>query len=201
MKRTGSHLRVAYTLIELLVVIAIAASLMVIMVPSLRGMMDSGNLSRAGQLVGDQINLARQIAASSNSTVEVRFVNLPKYSASGYSAVQIWGINRSGAMGALRALAVLPLGTVVSDNTSVSPAFLQSFAEPLTTGSMSIQGGSAQYASFQIRPAGIILPAITMKNFCFTVIPSRAASSGTLPSNYATIQVNPLTAAAFAYRP
>jgi uncharacterized protein (TIGR02596 family) len=201
MKRTGPHLRAAYTLIELLVVVAIAISLIAVLVPSLRGMMDSGNLSRAGQLLGDQINLARQIATSSNSTVEVRFVNLPKYSTSGYSAIQIWGINRSGTMGALRGLSVMPLGTVISENTSVSPAFSQSLAEPLTTGSMTSQNETVHYTSFQIRPAGIILPSINMKDFCFTVIPSRLATSGTRPPNYATIQVNPITSAAFVYRP
>lgn len=203
-KGWAAHRRSAFTLIELLVVIAIVGILMTLAIPSVRAMLDSSNLTRAGQLVGDQVNLARQIASASSSTIEVRFVKLPSVAKSGYCAIQIWGANRKGAVAALRNVVQLPAGSVISEDSTLSPAFSTSLQRPLPKGVM--PGGTGptagtSYISFQVRPSGIVLPVLAMKDFSVTVVPVRFADASTLPANYVTIQVNPLTASPFMYRP
>ena len=196
--------RAAFTLVELLVVIAIVGILMAMAIPSVRTMLDSSNLTRAGQLVGDQINLARQIASASNSSVEVRFFKLPKVAASCYSGIQIWGTTRKGNFAALRNVTLLPPGVIISENATLSPAFSNTLSQPLPTGALPAGPGTtggAAYVSFQVRPTGVVLPVLAMKDFSVTVIPARYAAASALPANYVTIQVNPLTASPFMYRP
>ena len=204
--RSGrARLRAGYTLIELLTVVAIMSIIMTIAIPALKGILDSSSITRGGQLIGDQISQARQFAAAANSSVEVRFFKLTNLSANGYTGVQLWANNRAGVRVPLKPLALLPQGTAITENTTLSPALSSTYTQPLASGTMSssfVTAPNAPYVAFQISPAGTVMPPLdAMKNLCFTLVPARFVTSGTLPVNYVTIQINPLTASPLIYRP
>ena len=53
--------------------IAILAILMVMTVPSMGSLLDTNNVTRAGQMINDQIAMARQLASTRGQSVQVRF--------------------------------------------------------------------------------------------------------------------------------
>lgn len=63
----------AFSLIELVVVIAVLAILAAFSVPAVTSMLQGSSLTQASQLLVDQVNLARQLALSKNTIIEVRF--------------------------------------------------------------------------------------------------------------------------------
>ena len=81
----------AFSLIELLVVIAIIALLTSLIVPAASSLGSSYSLTRQGQLLSDQIVLARQVATSRNRNIEV----LLTQSNSNWS-VQLWQLDTAG---------------------------------------------------------------------------------------------------------
>jgi hypothetical protein len=135
--------------------------------------------------------------------VEVRFIKVNEYSSVGYSAVQLWTNNRAGVLMPANAVTLLARGTVISDSSLLSEAC----TGDLTHGTMPLSPGKpesgAPYVSFEVKPNGMVLPAIDLNRFYFTVIPGRMASRAVdkLPPNYVTIQVNPVTATPLVYRP
>src|SRR5579862_795239 len=62
-----------FTLIELLLVIAIIGMLMTLVVPAVNSISGGSQLTQAAQMVGSELELARQRALSRNRMVEVRF--------------------------------------------------------------------------------------------------------------------------------
>jgi uncharacterized protein (TIGR02596 family) len=197
--------RFAYTLLELLAVMAIMALLLAVLVPSLAGINESNNISRAGQLFTDQVSLARQIASARNITVEVRCIQIPVRSAYGYTAIQLWSSSGTTAS-PLSRLQTLPDGIVIGqDTTKVSSLF----ASYQSTGTMPVGGPDSgdTYVSFTIHPSGTLGPLSTtsvtpnMSNLVVGIVPARYAQNTTLPVNYMLVQLNPITAATAAYRP
>jgi uncharacterized protein (TIGR02596 family) len=193
----------AYTLIEMLVVIAIIGTLLVISVPALSSLLESNNLTRAGQLLADQIGLARQIAAAKNKAVEVRLIKSDPDSTNGYSGIQLWIADEAGGYKTANRLASLPKGILISEQPSISAAFgpvnglSTTNSMPANTGAVS----NLKYAAFQVRPSGTITPSLAMSNATLTIVSSKFATNNSLPKNYVTIQINPLTATPLVYRP
>lgn len=199
-RKRGVH---AYTLIEMLVVIAIIGTLLVISVPALSSLLESNNLTRGGQLLADQIGLARQIAAAKNKAVEVRLIKSDPASPNGYSSIQLWIADEAGGYKTVNRLASLPKGILISEQPAVSAAF-GSTNGLSTNNSMPPNAGvvsNLKYAAFQIRPSGTITPPLAMSNATLTVISSKFTTNSSLPKNYVTIQINPLTATPLVYRP
>ena len=87
----------AFSLVELLVVVAIIAMLAALATPAFNQIQSAEALSRAGQILGDQIILARQEAMTKNRKVEVRLVEVPESSGEKYyRGIQIWLLNELG---------------------------------------------------------------------------------------------------------
>jgi len=165
-------------------------------VPALSSLMQSTDLARGGQVVADQVNLARQTASAQNTVVEMRFIELP--GRAGYSAVQLWRSDSTGGMKPVRGLLTLPQSVTIAPNPPLPGAL-----GDLPTGSMPADSpvANASYAALQIRPSGQVTPVLAMSNLFFSVIPAAFADESQLPPNYFLVQINPLTGIPLVYRP
>jgi uncharacterized protein (TIGR02596 family) len=167
-----------FTLLELLVVMAIMGILLALTVPSISGMMQSNNISSAGQTVADQINLARQKASAEDITVDVLFMQLPGGNfpqTGGFNAMQLWSPTRGMAVGRI---VKLPDGIVVSQDTTrfstlfatyvrpakttQPPVLLPNGVAPATAASIPAPAANAPvYVYFSINPSGMVGPLYT----------------------------------------
>jgi len=199
-----------FSLVELLVVMAIIGILLGLSVPALTSLTESNNLARSGQIIADEINLARQLSSSRNATIQMRLFKLAGATTSGYTALQLFTSDSTGTMQAVSRLAQLPKSMAISENTTVSSALgATAFATPSTMPAGSGPTAGATYLPFEFRPSGVVTPVLNanglsnMSSYCLTVLPARFAAStnATLPKNYVIIQINPVTATPLVYRP
>jgi uncharacterized protein (TIGR02596 family) len=187
--------RRAFSLIELLVVMALVAILVVAAVPALNSVARGSNLNRAGQLVGDQITVARLTAVSRNREVQVRLYNLTNGLQSGWLGLQVWRIeqssNGSSSVAASR-LILLPEGVLIEPARSPLLG-----ADNIVSGTEALPSrGSVAYQGFRFRPNGAMSAGVSASNNYLTL---RSAQGG--EANYYTVQVDPLTGKTTVYRP
>jgi uncharacterized protein (TIGR02596 family) len=178
-----------FTILELLAVMAIMGILLAVTVPSISGMMQSNNISSAGQTVSDQVNLARQTASAQNITVDVICMQLPGShfpQTGGFNAIQLWAPSRgpiSTTTGLPTGQAVgriinLPDGVVISQDTTKfstlfatyprptqatqPPALLPNGVSPATSGTIPTPAAATPlYVYFSINPNGLVGPLYT----------------------------------------
>jgi len=198
-----------FTLVELMAVMAIMALLLAVTIPSIEGLNMSAGLSQGGQLFADEISLARQMASTRNITVEVRCIKIPTRSNVGYTGLQLWSTSSPAA---LSRVVPLPDGMAISQDTTKISTLFNTFP---STGFMppeSPLSGKA-YVSLTISPSGMVGPLVlptqaapnpqppNMALMCVGIVPASQAASANLPTNYAIVQLNPLTASTVVYRP
>lgn len=191
-----TRMKSGFSLVELLVVVAIMGVLIAVALPAMTSLMQSSDLTRAGQMLTDQVNLARQIASAQNTVVEVRLIQLP--GRTGYTGIQLWKADSAGDLKAVKNVITLPQPMTISANPAHSAAI-----SSLPTGSMP-NGSSvanASYAALQIRPSGFVTPILEMDSLFFTVMRDTLTTDSQLPPNYFMLQINPLTGAPLVYRP
>lgn len=212
--------RRAFTLIEVLVVVAMIALIVAAMAPMVFSSLVSTRLTSAGETLGGQLSLARQMAVSRNETVEVRFYEYEDPESPGskpsYRAVAIMSLrDRPGAVAnglreQLTDTYFLPSGIVLGSSQSLSP-LLASGSIPSTQDSEKVikRANNARYKAFQINPdsstnltllmGGTYRPDVTY----FTVAEERAVADdrGEIPKNFFVVQIDPDTARTSTYRP
>ena len=185
----------AFSLIELLVVVAIFSIMVALVIPAFTQVRAAGVLTRGGQVLADQIALARQEASTTNRDMEVRIVDVGGV----YRAVQLW-IRGEPATRPIGRIEQLPDGVVFSSNTSLSPLLDPAPASPIVSGTAVFGAlGSRPYKGFRIRANGALDAAVNLSNNFLTV---QSANEVTVPpSNYFTVRVNPVTSQVTIHRP
>jgi uncharacterized protein (TIGR02596 family) len=192
----GFRSRRAFSLVELLAVIGLMLLMLSLAVRPIASLMESSRITDAGQLVVDQISLARQIASARNCPVEVRLIRMGSSSSACYDAIQLWSVQSTPS--AMARLVPLPQNIAIVDNPAISGFFALS---PVTSTMNVPSNASARYVAFQVAPSGLVTPKSAMSSLFFTVLASRYASASTLPSNYVIVQINPNTGSPSAFRP
>jgi len=199
--------RGGFSLIELLVVIAIIAILATMATSAFSSMQRSQSLSSAAQLFAGQLYLARQTAVARNLPVEVRVYQLPDFglsvgSPTYWRAVRIFDGSGPDAKPIFRSVS-FPARIIVASDSTASPLF-QSMAQS----SGPVPGfGSANwpYRSLIIRPNMRVTlggAAPPNSNYFLSLRQENAPPvADGLPSNFATLQINPFTARVVILRP
>ena len=186
-----------FSLVELLVVVAIIGIMASIAVPAFSSIAAASGITRGGQLLGDQIILARQEATTRNRDIEVRLIDMTNGAWSGYTAMQLWLKDESGVLSPLGKIQKLPEGTIISSNNSLSPLLT---ADTSISGSTNFGATTCSYKGFRIRASGSPSSTINTNNNFLTVVLARDASK-TPPDNYYSVSVNPVTSKVKIYRP
>ncbi|XHR31083.1 MAG: Verru_Chthon cassette protein D [Chthoniobacteraceae bacterium] len=212
-KRTGSHLggqvsRVpraggrngGFSLIELLTVIAIITVIASLAAPAFNSMTSGTNMNRAGQLVGDQLMLARQEAITKNREVRVLFYYLPNTVTPGWRGIQIFRVEPTAGgtkVIPVTRLSQVPEGILINADPALSPLLA---ADPTLAGTVNVPAyGDVQVVGFRFRATG--LPDSTVNDTNNFVTLNNAKAAGNPPANYYTIQINPITGKVIIYRP
>jgi uncharacterized protein (TIGR02596 family) len=212
----------AFSLLELLVVMSIIGVIITLSIPTFSGVLEANSISRSSHIVIDHISQARQMAAAQNTSIEVRFARQPAAmpsTATGatgvYNAVQLWRTDPSGGPAApVSKLELLPTGFVVAVGAGapyLSPPLAPAAIPAPLSGTVDHGGTSLNYVGFEIRPAGLIPSMLdqSLKNTFITITALRDADSTAAGlsgpsreiSNYAIVQLNPLTGSAQVYQP
>lgn len=194
----------AFSLIELLTVIAIIALLSALMLPALSSVSQGFNITTAGQTVVDQMALARQLASAKNRSAEVRFYM--KKSTTGTNAVfrglQVWNqAQKNGMVVYEPASKVLWFrdGFKILESETYSPLLGSTFSAGYKS-STDLPAGADYYVAVRFRSSGAPEASLANLNNFVTVVHERETGAS-LPNNFFTIQIDPLTGRSTVYRP
>lgn len=186
-----------FSLIELLTVIAILGILASLIVPAVGSISRGANLNRGGQMISDQLALARQEAVTRNRDVEVRFYQLTNGISTGWRGIQLFRIEQTPTgpvTNASSRISVVPEGIVMASN-SLSPLITSSPA----SGTVHLPTyGATVFRAFRFRGNGSLETSVGTNNY---VTLYNAIDKASPPANYYTIQINPLTGKASVFRP
>lgn len=192
--------RAGFSLTELLVVMAIMGFFVVVAMPSFHNIFAGSNLNRAGQLVSDQMALARQEAVTRNREVRVYFYKIRSGTTENWRAMQIWRVETTDTgttTTAVSKLTFIPDGVIISPTTELSPLL---GADTTLTGTVNLPVyGNSSYVGYRYRPDGSTDTSVTVANDYLTL--QNATATGNPPANYYTIQINPLVGKVTVYRP
>jgi uncharacterized protein (TIGR02596 family) len=210
--------RRGFSLVELLVVLAIIAIVSALAVPAIGSALRSYKLDTTGQVVVNQLNLARQTALSRGHAVQVRFYQLPDYNAvttgapSVYRGMQtfvegdpIQGTPVTVATTAMIKPILFPAPVVISTATGTGPVSpllpaTPNSADPLNP--LPVYQANYKYAVFHFKPDGSTdISGTGNVNSITLVIENDKIATGGLPANFETIAIDPLNGAVRSFRP
>ena len=204
--------KIGFTLIELLMVVAIMTILMTLVMPAVNTVFRGSQLTQGGQMINDQIALARQNALATDHSVEVRLYQYVDSqnpgNSSQYRAIQAFQIQASGSAVALGSVQTLPPSIIIDSGATLSSiigAATGSPSVPTFTAGAALNapipraGTNYNCVSFRFLPDGstnLSPPAslwfLTVHNMTDTQSP---------PANFYAIQVGATNGHLRAYRP
>jgi uncharacterized protein (TIGR02596 family) len=205
-----NHSSRAFTLLELLVVISVGILLAGLSLPAFNAISRGTQLSQSAQTLLNELSFARQSALSKNRIIEVRFYKLPKTpgssTASQYRAVQSFEIDDSGTATALGKIQWLTSPVIIDHNSAISTLLDSSRAKTWTTADPQISlpqiGTSYEATAFRFQPNGSTDLSQLGQQWFVTLHNGNEGDNLTkLPTNYYTIQINPLNGSVQSYRP
>jgi len=191
--------RTAFTLVEMLVVIAIIALLGTLGVIAFKQILESSRMELAGRIIVDEINLARQVAASRNRNTEVRFIKKARDGGDAvFYRVQTGWLDKDGTFQPIAPEAKFPEGMILSPSAGRS-SLIGLLSEKISTNPV------YNYKALIIRPSGFIEPqnGIALDAPWFvTVLRARdEAKSDDGINDFITVQIDPWTSRSTIYRP
>lgn len=195
-----------FSLVELLVVIAVIALLATLAVPAFMAVTTAGSIEHSADQIAGAFGLARQTAVAKNRAVEVRFYEVPADGwANDYRAFQLFEISDSGAAIPLTKVLKLKTPSIVSKDVGLS-TLLESTREKIWTSldpQISLPGIGTAYAcrAFRFRPNGTTDLSVNAKWHLTVVDAKKSGSAAQPPANFATVWIEPATAAVKILRP
>lgn len=193
----------AFSLLELLAVLALLAILTAVLAPSLSGIGSAQRLTAASESAAGALDLARQIAAAENLRVECRIWKMPSAVADQpvFRAFQIFRMEDGKP---LSRRTDLPEGCEIWDRLEYST--LVSSENPLGGSADCPPRGTLDYKSVVFRPDGSThlspdAPAAGSNAWSLTIVRTADTAGGTLPRNFVTLAVDPVTGRVAVWRP
>ena len=197
----ANYLR-GFSLVEMLTVIAIIGLLAAIVVPAVSTMLEASKLNNAINQIADQITMARQIALAQSRRVEVRFYKLATSSepTAAYRAIGTYLISETGSATPVVKVQEITSPIVISDNAAQNTVFRSSPVSYSGTEDLP-RSANTPYFKFSFLPNGRTDFGAGDNPFLTLFNARRVASAGTLPPNYAVLQVDAMTGNVRIFRP
>jgi len=192
----------AFSLVEMLAVIAIIGLLAALALPAVGTVLESSKMNASINLVADQIALARQIAIAQSRRVEVRFYKLSTAMepTAAYRAVGTYLISETGSESPIVPVRELASPIVISDDASQNTVFRTSPSSYSGTQDLP-RAANTPYYKFSFLPNGRTDYGAGDNPFLTMFSSRRVTNAGTLPPNYAVLQVDAMTGNVRIYRP
>ena len=205
----------AFSLVEILVVISIIIILTGLVVQPAMQIVNGMAVTSGGQMIQSRLAIGRQLSISRNRTVEIRFFEVPdplSPSQSHFRLMQAWIFDANGTSPvALDKVAVLPRGIIIEStltggSAAYSSTLLDSAPHKGSQVIPSVGTGNYPYRAFRFRGNGStdLEPNGTGSDTWFLTVrllTDLPSGTGTLPKNYYTLQIDPLTGQTKAFRP
>ena len=193
----------AFTLVEMLVVMTIILIIVGLVVPVMRNILGSNQLTDATDRVVGQLKYGDQMALSKNLPIEVRFYEYNDATVTttppSIRAIQLWQLNQNGTRTPLAKPQLLPGTTIVSVDSRITNlgSDLSSNSLPASETPVTLPA-SYTYKSFQFQPDGSTTlalvnqasPTVPLQWFCTL---KNAIDQAYPPTDFATVQIEPVT--------
>ena len=184
----------------MLIVLAIIAALTAFSVKVFTSVDRSAALNASADLVSDLLSEGREDAMKQNTAVEVRFYDVPtrQNPVPAYRALQLHWVNPDTTTPAIRPVLYLP-STVVIDTTAQHSSLMASDPDTASVDAND-PNLNAQTRAFHFLPDGTTdLPA--GPSWFLTLRADAGAGGTTLPANWASVSVDPVTGRTQIFRP
>ena len=199
----------SFTLLEILIVLALTGMLLALASMGFNQVARASSLTSTVQQAGDLIVLARQTAVARNLPVEVRFYKLPDYDEPGEVA-SLWRamsvmIRDGDDEQPVAAPFFFEKRVIIAERASISPLLTQLGEEQVPSRPFGGYAVSAvRFKSFMVRPDGTLSTPeeVASNSWFFTLYQdTESLEDRDLPANFATLQINPVTARVTILRP